>query len=335
MDEQLDLVTVRSADPSAIFGQIRGVLGAAPLPQLLQWACFRMFGPSDVAGRLPSAIASIAACIGLFLLARRAGLTRPTLAVLVFAAIPLQLRYAIEARGYALGLCFSVWASVALLRLMDADGSSLKPAGLYALMLTAALYAQPYAGFVAAPHWIFGMHRGSRRSKVALTVAILFATLAFLPWYLWASPWWRQIIPLIKGAYSFDPHSTLVVLHELVGMGYPGSVLMLGGAAVGAAWRMREPSRREFWLLYALVPIAAALLADAAFHYFLAVRQILFILTPLSILFTAGIEAATKYKRTLGLLLALVFFAGAIYGNIRFFHRPRPSLPELELELRR
>ena len=338
-DELLTLYAARSPNPAAVLSQIRGLVGTAPLAELLQWGSFKLFGVSAAAGRLPSAIASLLACAGVFSLARQASLTRPILTVAVFAVFPLQLRYALEARGYALALCFTVWASVALLHASKDPAHALRAFGLYALAMAAAVYSHPYAIFVAGAHWVWavrGYSTGKAGSKMLwrLTAAILAALVCFLPWYSYTSPWWSQLLPkAVQGAYSFDPHSALLVLHELFGMGYPGTILVIAGAAAGAIWNLRRGASREFWLLYAALPIVAALVADACFGYFLAIRQMLYVLPAFAVLFAAGVEACGNRKPALGMILAAVFFAGAVYANQRFFARARPTLPELQREL--
>ncbi len=107
-----------------------------------------------------------------------------------------------------------------------------------------------------------------------------------------------------------------MILRELVAAGYIGSLLVLAGFAYGLTKRQDWP----LWLLYLIVPIVCAVAADAWFGYFLAIRQMIFVLAPLALLFTAGVEALPCRPAailTTALLIALVV------GNISFFRRPR------------
>jgi hypothetical protein len=107
-----------------------------------------------------------------------------------------------------------------------------------------------------------------------------------------------------------------MILRELIAAGYVGSLLVLAGFAYGLTRRQDWP----LWLLYLMAPIVCAVAADAWFGYFLAIRQIIFVLAPLALMFTAGVEALPRRPAaflTAALLITLVV------GNISFFRRPR------------
>jgi len=69
-----------------------------------------------------------------------------------------------------------------------------------------------------------------------------------------------------------------------------------------------------------VVPIVCAVAADAWFGYFLAIRQMIFVLAPLALLFTAGVEALPC--RPACILTAALLISLAV-SNINFFRRPR------------
>lgn len=98
---------------------IRVQAGAVPLGYLAQAAAIRIFGLSAFSGRLPSALSSLASCAGVYFLARRAAIRWPLLAAVAFAVCPLQLRYALEARGYALALALSVYSTLLLFLILE------------------------------------------------------------------------------------------------------------------------------------------------------------------------------------------------------------------------
>src|SRR5258706_6838373 len=90
--------------------------GGVPLGYLVQFAFVHVIGPSRLGARLPSAIFSVLGCWVLAGLAREAGVSRFA-TLLVFAILPIQLRYAVEARPYSQALFFSMLSTWLLLRL--------------------------------------------------------------------------------------------------------------------------------------------------------------------------------------------------------------------------
>jgi hypothetical protein len=62
-------------------------------------------------------------------------------------------------------------------------------------------------------------------------------------------------------------------------------------------------------------------LADIVFSYFFAVRQVIFILAPLALLFAVGAESLGKAGK--GLLV--VFLAAALYEDFNWMTRPREN----------
>jgi uncharacterized membrane protein len=119
LDEIYDLIVARMDHLADVLTYVPHVSGNVPLNYVIQFASVHLLGYSAFTGRLPSAISSVIACAGVFVLARKLGLRWPLLATGIFALFPLQLRYAMEARPYELALCLSVWATVAFLRVLE------------------------------------------------------------------------------------------------------------------------------------------------------------------------------------------------------------------------
>jgi hypothetical protein len=69
-----------------------------------------------------------------------------------------------------------------------------------------------------------------------------------------------------------------------------------------------------------MVPIICAVAADAWFGYFLAIRQTIFVLAPLALLFAAGVEALPRQPAA---ILTAALLVTLVAGNISFFRRPR------------
>ena len=319
LDEIYDLIVARMAHLSDVLAYVPHVSGNVPLNYVVQFASVHLLGFSAFTGRLPSAISSVLACAGVFVLAKRMSLRWPLLATATFALFPLQLRYALEARPYELALCLSIWATVAFLRVLERP-ESVPRAALYGLSIAAGLFTFPYMLFVPLAHlaWAGLDSYRTRRRQPLLTAALAIgiAGLIFAPWYLHSAASWRTAVAIgqLKGTITL--RAVPMILRELIAGGYIGSLLVLAGFAYGLARRQDWP----LWLLYFMAPIVCAVAADAWFGYFLAIRQMIFVLAPLALLFAAGVEALPRRPAaifTAALLITLVV------GNISFFRRSR------------
>jgi uncharacterized membrane protein len=317
LDEIYDLIVARMASVSDLLAYVPHISGNVPLNYLLQFWSVHLLGPSAFAGRLPSAVFSVAACGGIYDLARRLDLRWPLLPVLIFAALPLQFRYALEARPYELALCLTIWSTVAFCRVFE-QPESIHRAAVYCALVTAGLYTFPFTLFVAAAHITWLVLTGRWRPLFPAGVAVIIAGLAFAPWYLHSAPLWRQAVAQGSLRDTITLRAIPMILREMTGAGYAGTVLTLAGVGFGVA-KARE---RLLWLLYLIVPIICAVAADAIFGYFLAIRQMIFVLAPLALLFAVGVESMNR-RATAVLAAALVITSLA--GNVNFFRRPREN----------
>lgn len=317
LDEVLQLVgTLRTS-----FGQMLAWVatqpGGGPLGYLVQWATLAALGFSNFAARLPALAAAALACVLTARLARRCGLADPWTAALVLALLPIQVRYAIEARPYSLALALSILATLLFLRLSETP--SARRAMLYALSLAACLYTQPFSAFVAGGHLLWAVLMGRRKALLLALAACAAAGLAFLPWFLHARAQWQQSIGtsgyVFHGGWISTP---LLLLREITGAGYAGTVLLAGAVWFGA--RRLDPGIPLLLLATAGVPVAAGLLADYWFGYFLAIRQFLWVVPPLAILAAAGVR---ERSWTAGAAAVL-----ALYYDVRVITRPRENWPE-------
>ena len=319
LDEIYDLMVARMDHLADVLAYVPHVSGNVPLNYIVQFGSVHLLGFSAFTGRLPSAISSVIACAGIFVLARRLGFRWPLLAAAIFALFPLQLRYALEARPYELALCLSIWSTVAFLRVVE-QPESVARAALYTLCIAAGLFTFPYMVFVPLAHLAWASLVSYRTTRwqplLAAALALGIAGLIFAPWYLHSAASWRTAVAIgqLKGTITL--RALPMILRELVAAGYIGSLLVLAGFAYGLTRRQDWP----LWLLYLMVPIVCAVAADAWFGYFLAIRQMIFVLAPLALLFTAGVEALPR--RPAAILTAALLIA-LIAGNISFFRRPR------------
>ncbi|MEO5926744.1 MAG: glycosyltransferase family 39 protein [Bryobacteraceae bacterium] len=313
LDEGITLATAYKPNLRAMLDYIHVVAGSTPLTFLPPyWASF-VFGQSAFSARFPSALASWAACPAVFLLARRMQLKSPLLAVVLFAMFPLQLRYALEARPYALAICFVVWATELFLSILDRPRSNAR-VGLYALFFALAALAQPYAAFVAGAHFLWTILY-SRKHLYAPCIALALAALAIGPWYAtYSASWALQMAQEQLATWSW--RSGLVFLREISGSGYIGSAILFTGIAFGVR-RVTAPQR--FWLFWAIIPLLALPVVNLAFNYFFAIRQVVFVLPVLVLLFLAGAESLGKAGRC----MIAAFVIASLWGNVSWFRRPR------------
>jgi hypothetical protein len=326
LDEILDLIGARMPNLGALLEYVPRNSGGVPLGYLAQFLGIKVFGFSVFAGRLPSAIFSLFAAVGLAVLAKRIRLRWPMMAVAIFATLPFQLRYAVEARVYSQALCLSVWSTVIFLWIVERP----RPlrAAVYSLCVGLAIYTQPFAVFVPLAHLIWAclfLRESQRRSVVIYSgVAIGVACLSFIPWYLHARDLWRESVVTGNLDHPITAKAPLLVLHELVGAGYIGTLLILVLSSVGL-WAL-ESRERGFWILYLVAPVIGALIADSVFGYFLAIRQMIFVLVPLSLLAAAGFGRLVETAPIVAwLMIAALFAASAVSSFHFFFLRPREN----------
>jgi uncharacterized membrane protein len=325
LDEILDLIGVRFYDLPQLIAYVPKNSGGVPLGYLAQAASVHMLGYSSFSGRLPAAVFSIFGAVGIVLIAKRFGLRWPSLALAVFCLFPLQLRYALEARPYSQALAIGIWMTLAFLRLRESP--TWTRSFLYWICIAVGLYTQPYSVFVAIAHfgWVVFSPNDAIKKRLLWTAgaALFLAALAFLPWYSYAHAFWRESIETSHFRSTVNSKTPLMILRELIGAGYPGALLVLVGASAGLAVKFRIDRDTLFWTLQLACPVFLALLADAVFGYFVAIRQMIFLLAPLAILFAAGLEVlAVRWPRPAA-VYGCVFIAVLAYWDVRLFTAPR------------
>ena len=218
--------------------------------------------------------------------------------------MPLQLRYALESRPYSQALALTIWATVAFVSLVERP--VLNKAFLYGLIALASLYTQPYAIFVFLVHilWLCCFNTSLNRRKVLLYTGLptIIAALGFLPWHFWAVHFWNQSTAA-QQRYEIGWKTIPTILRELVGGGYGGTALIMA--------------------LYIILPLALPVLADAVFGYFFAIRQTIFVLTPLALLTALGLEKTAQHHGKAALAAGILLLAIFVGEDIHFFLKPR------------
>jgi len=322
LDEIVDMMGSRSSFIEAI-RWAKGNPGGVPLGYVVHWASIQIFGITAFAARFPSAVASLAGCVGIYLLGRSWRLRYPLLPCLVFAILPLQLRYALEARSYAIALSFSIWTLVVFQSLI-ARPRTWKFV-VYGILAICGMYTQPYSVFIlgAQAVWaLFSPQVEKRRFLSGLFSMLGIVVVAFKGWYIYAAGWSHPLTG-VEGSEAIGWSSVGLIAHELTGMGYLGTLLML--VVIAGGIRYSRPDSLLLWLLYLAASVVGALAVDWAAGYFLAIRQMIFAVTPLVILFCWGLESLTSAHRSLGVAVLAVFLAGALYADVQMFSRPREN----------
>ncbi len=316
LDEILQLIETRQTSAIHLILDVRQAPGAVPLGYLVQQIALRITGYSTLLARLPSALLQAAAVFFVALIARHCGLKRPWVAAAIFAAFPQTLRYAAESRVYAQALLFSVVATYLYLRL--ARSPTRAAAAQYWLALTLGVYTHPYSIFVAVAHLIHAVICKARRTALLCGSAVALGSIAFLPWFLWAHPAWQASSAVSGLRFSFSIKTPLMIFREFAGAGYFGSALLLLLCFFALKEGRMENGGHLLLILWITTPLLMALTGDAASGYFIAARQIIWVLPAVAILAAAGIECYPRARLAFAAVLALI----CIRQSIVFYSSP-------------
>jgi mannosyltransferase len=318
MDEIIDLSGVRGADLSGVLAFVPGNAGGVPLGYLVDFWMIRVFGYSEFVVRLPSVLFTVLTCLAVYILAWKANLRAPLLAAALYAVSPLTVRYALEARPYAQAACWSAFSTVVLLSLVRKP--TLGKTARYAALVALGLFTQPYSIFAPVAHLIWlALVRKDRRALWLAGGAVAAASLAFLPWYFQAHAIWQGAVT--SGVRFFVHFKDLMVIpHELMGTGYAGAALTAIAIVAALIWSPLKKEEKLFWIFCMAIPLILVPAADSYFGYFLAARQMIFALVPISILITACVEV-----RGWGWVLPLLLLGAMVYEDARWIRRPGES----------
>jgi mannosyltransferase len=318
LDEVLQLVGTKPSNTVAeVIRYVPQNPGGVPLGYLVQHGFLALAGMSDAAARTPSVMFGLGTVLAVIVLARCLGVERPWVTGVVFAALPITLRYAVEARPYSQAVFLSVLSTLAFLWWVQRRGAGRLIA--YALILITGLYSQPFTIFTAGAHvaWLAWERRWGEARRCATVVFL--AALSFLPWLVYSRSGWTTTIQASEFRFAANWKMPLLLIRELTGAGYLGAALLLGLALVGYRAPADKPPRRSnrrLLLLLAVVPVAGGLLADAAFGYFLAIRQFLWVLPPLAILAGIGLDGMRKPA---AVAACVALLAVSVAGATKYF----------------
>jgi len=312
LDELLQLSdTYRHSLPETV-ARVAHNPGGVPLAYLAENVIVNAAGHPFYTAHLFSILCAAGGLGALIWLAKLLGCASGWIpAALLFAALPISLRYAVEARQYGPALAFSICAT-ALLVWLDRRPDWMRTL-IYGVVLALGMYSQPYVAFVVVAHLLWAMRRDSAKYTLA---GCLFAALLFLPWYLNARGFWVEAVSDAGYRSSLEWKTPLMILRELSGGGYPLTLTLLVLAAYGWVRAGLSSTAKQLLLLWIAIPMPLILLADQVFHYFFAIRQFLFVIPPLCILAAEGLWSLRKSWRT---ATAVVLAAFALTYDVRWF----------------
>lgn len=173
-DEAWTWTHFAAGGPAVIFG--RYAPNNHVLHSVLVWASERLFGPHELALRLPALLGATLFLLALVRLSRRL-LGRGSLAVLFFATLalnPLFLDYFVQARGYSLMLAGLAWGAALLHASIEDESVSRRTAAWGSATLGLALAAVPSCAFAVVGLGSSTLVGALRRGEtLARTLAIL------------------------------------------------------------------------------------------------------------------------------------------------------------------
>jgi len=255
-----------------------------------------LFGASEFAVRLPSAIAAGFLAAGTAVLAGR--LCGPRLALttgLVAALLPRTAVMAAEARSYAIGSAIAVWLTVLLLALLQRR----RPWWLwaaYAAGMAAAIYVFLYLALLLAVHGVFVLLFHRRALGRWLAGAAAGVVLA-LPIVLVADAERNQIGFLAYRDY-ITPLNVLALQWFDPVTAWPCGALIAIGAIAAVRGRRRDPDGfrlNALALLWLVLPTAAVLIGSALLTPMYTVRYLSFCTPAAAILVAMGVRTAAGW----------------------------------------
>ena len=323
-----------------------------------------LFGTSEVALRLPSALASSASLVALYLLARRviADRSGAVLALAFFALSGLNLYYAQEARMYALCSLFLILSFFFLHRAL-AEGRG-RDWVLYAACLVASFYASVAALPVLAAQLAYGLLR--RRRIAAVLAGLAAAILLYMPMVLfylrpggqrpiaWVPPVAASSLMEIFYGFAFRPvppermfrlYATLAPGLEIASLALPAALLVHAIGRAIIAWKgvrqaANDPAVTDVALpmLWLALPLALEVLYSLLAHSVLGPKRYLLVLSPAyTLLLAIGVARLrpAAVRIGVGALVVLLFAVSAFsYYALPAREDWRGAIRHLDAELR-
>ncbi|MGH3068660.1 MAG: glycosyltransferase family 39 protein [Streptosporangiaceae bacterium] len=284
------------------------------------WLEVRLAGHSELALRLPSALAMAAAAALITVTGRRLVSGRAGLAAgLTFAALPAVSWFAQDARPFALETAAGAAASYFLVRLAE-DGGRGRWARCYAASLVALgltnmfglLLIPAHALTVAAWRGRYPRQALARRWFRAATIACLvLLPLMAAAWAQRAQVGWLRppgAVAALATGRLVGPAGLLLAVMVLTGMGLAYAAL---GHRLAADWPLRLPALCLPWLLVPPLMLFAASQFQPAYTF----RYIVFCMPAAALLIGTGLAAAGRVAGPAGLALIVLLALPAQMGE--------------------
>jgi 4-amino-4-deoxy-L-arabinose transferase-like glycosyltransferase len=309
----------------------------------LQGAAMRLFGETEFAARLPSALAAVA----LFWTTRRAGVALFSAEVgewgaLMFATIPAT--FALSGIGL-FDMIFTAFLFGALTCLLEAaaSGNRRREAVGYGLLSLAVMIKGPVAivlvGLFCAAAWALGGELRARVTRLHWISGLAASTIAASPWFVWMFAHFGdafvQGYVMAGNLYYFtqpESWSSRAVSHtfylrSFAGGFFPWSAFAL--ARLFELWRRRASAGASEKLLWLWIAVVVGFFSLARFkldHYiFPAAPAICLLASKAWHDAAAGAGAEGRSVRALGIGLAALLVVAGTFVSVYIF--------ELDLEL--
>jgi hypothetical protein len=260
-----------------------------PLPHLLLLPFVQIYSwwANGFAGVIPSALAYLAACAGIYRLARHWLAPAPSALALAFFALNPNLLYLqTTAMTEPLFVCEMVWVAVWLVEwraTLDSDPKKLRRTqSLIAVVLVAAIFTRYDGWGLALVAWTcmgMALARRGRLRSLSFWIASAFIVAAPLAWFIYNSVGFGDWLYFARGPYSakaieirtavpgFPPHPGwhnpwvalifFVKAAELDAAAAAWGNTLLIVSMLGTAWAWLTARRRAFtWALLLWFPVA-------------------------------------------------------------------------------
>lgn len=302
-----------------------------PLYYVILHYWMQLFGRGVLAVRGLSALADVGTlllCIKLMslLVTRRAAL----IAGVLFALLPIAVRYSQEVRMYTLLGMWLMAATVVLVcwgRRPQSRGYPL----LYVLLMTAAFYTHYFAALCVLVHWLYWSGLGSDESVLLPARKWLLANVTIALFYV---PWLPNFIEQTLHTKGLDwiPPTTWATLPGFIAQcaamlsptdgGFPGALLVSGlvAACCVVVLRSQRPGCRSSLLLiaYCLVPVVTLFLLSWATPMFIP-RYLLFAASGLPMIVACALDRLAERGTGAALVCLSLLMAGEGLGLQRVY----------------
>lgn len=260
--------------------------------------------PVELGLRLPSVAGFVAATIGIVLVGHRlSGWAAGACSGAVYALLPISSHFAQEARSYALVSATAVFASLALLRLVDRPTRG--RTAVYGILLVLLGYLHLYALLVVVAHAAHVAVSARTVAKQAVAAWVLAAA-AVLPLAVVAAGQRERQLFWIRR----PGRSEVVDLLQEMG-GTRSLSLLLALAVLAGAWFLRRSPLPLCWFV---LPVAVSL-AVSQVHPIFQTRYVLYVVPALALLAGAGIDGVgRRLGRGRGAFVVLALALVAVLG---------------------